>query len=65
MRAKNKADMTVTEQIASVSEKICNGYCKYPQIYREKYLHGQYENADEATERMIEECCNHCPLLEL
>ena len=30
MRRKNIADMTITEQIESIKEQMCNDYCKYP-----------------------------------
>ena len=33
MRRKNIADMTITEQIESIKEQMCNDYCKYPDTW--------------------------------
>lgn len=43
--------------VARVAEEICDGYCKYPDEYRERY-----KDPDEAQERMAIERCENCPL---
>ena len=48
--------LKLVEFLEDVVEKICDGYCKFP----EKYL-GQYEDPDEATYRMYKEKCDDCP----
>ena len=59
-RRKNKLDMTITEQMQSVADRMCDCYCKYPDIYR-----GKIKDVDEAQEQMQHEQCEHCPLMEL
>ena len=60
MRQKNKADMTVTEQIAAVREKICSEYCKHTEAYL-----SSYKDPDEAWEKQNADICNYCPMREL
>ena len=60
MRKNNKADMTISEQLESIKERICDGYCKYPELA--KLTH---DDSDEALEWMMRDCCEHCPLMEL
>lgn len=45
------------EQIESELEKICDGYCKY----RELYL-SDHEDPDEAYEALLDEKCSDCPI---
>ena len=59
-RRKNKADMTISEQFESIKERICDGYCKFPEMAKLAY-----GDTDEALERLMESYCNHCPLQEL
>jgi len=60
MRKKNKAEMTITEQITAVREKICDSYCRYT----EQYL-SCYKDPDEAWEKQCADICNFCPMREL
>lgn len=60
MRHNNKMDMTVSEQIAAVREKICDEYCKYT----EQYL-ACYKDPDEAQEKLLADICQYCPMREL
>lgn len=60
MRKKNKADMTIPEQIAVVREKICDDYCKYTEQYR-----GCYKDPDEAQEKLLADICQYCVMREL
>lgn len=57
MRQNNKADMTVTEQIRAIRQKICSDYCKY----------SIYDQEGKMRERDITEqiACEHCPIREL
>lgn len=59
-RRKNKLDMTVTEQLQSIVDTICDKYCKYPDEYM-----GKIKDVDEAQEAMQHEVCEHCPFMEL
>lgn len=54
MRQNNKADMTVTEQISAIREKMCSDYCKYNKD-------GE-PHKKSTTEKMA---CVVCPLREL
>lgn len=65
MRRKNKEEMTITEQIEDVAERMCKDYCKYPAVYHERLLRDEYEDADKADEAMQNEQCNNCPLMRL
>lgn len=60
MRKNNKADMTITEQIAAVREKICDSYCRYT----EQYL-SCYKDPDEAQEKLLADICQYCVMREL
>ena len=59
-RSNNKADMTITEQLEVIKEKICDKYCKHT----ENYL-SCYKDPDEAWEKQNADICNYCPLKEL
>ena len=59
-RRKNKIDMTISEQIESVKERMCDGYCKM----LEKYL-SENKDPNVAWEKMNDEVCPKCPLGEL
>lgn len=43
-----------------MKERICLGYCKYPDEYR-----SFYKDIDEAEENMMREKCEMCPLNNL
>ncbi len=60
MRKTNKAEMTITEQIEVIKEKMCGGYCKYPDVAKEAI-----GDPDEAQEWLQDNFCNNCPLNEL
>lgn len=55
-RKKNKADMTITEQLEAIAEDFCNHYCKYPDLWDEEA---------EGCELSESEHCQNCPLNEL
>lgn len=52
-RRKNKADMTVSEQLEAIAEEMCNHYCKYPDLWNEEA---------EGCELSESEHCRNCPL---
>lgn len=60
MRKNNKSEMTITEQFKVIKEKMCSGYCKYPQISLENI-----KDPDEAQEWLEDNFCNTFPLKEL
>ena len=47
----------IVEQLQEIAYKMCDRYCKYPDIY-----HSQYEDDDEGTEALYREQCKKCPL---
>jgi hypothetical protein len=49
--------MTKKELIEEVKEDMCDNYCKYPFEYLM-----QYEDPEDAHEKMLDEVCNDCPL---
>lgn len=64
-RRKNVAEMSVTEQIEDIAERMCTDYCRYPGLYHERLLRDEYKNPDEADEAMQKEICEYCPLMRL
>lgn len=58
-RRNNKEDMSITEQLEAMKDKICIGYCKY------------FEEADSMfdseteMENYLRATCEKCPLMEL
>ena len=59
-RHNNRAEMSITEIIEDVKEKIFEDYCKYT----EEYL-SHFEDPDDAQERMLADKCQFCPLCRL
>ena len=59
-RHMNKTDMTITEQLESMKEKICRGYCKYPDLALEVRV-----NPADANEWLNRQYCERCPLREV
>ena len=59
-RANNKNDMTISEQLEAIKNRMCDDYCKMP----EHYL-SMIKDPDEANDVMIHAECIHCPLSEL
>lgn len=62
LRAKNKMDMTITEQLQVIADKFCDYYCKYPAIYHEQYLDDTYDTQQDARDAMQKEQCENCPI---
>ena len=50
--------MTVPEQLEAIREKICDGYCKYPQMRPQGMTREEYDS-------YLEEICGRCPLTDL
>ena len=58
MRKTSKERMTVPEQLEVIREKICDGYCKYPQMRPQGMTRKEYDS-------YLEEICGRCPLTDL
>lgn len=56
MRRNNIADMTITEQIESIKEQMCNDYCKYPE---------SWDAEEHGCELYDSDICINCPLNRL
>jgi hypothetical protein len=57
VRRKNKMDMTISEQIQNVSDRVCHEICKY---------YAKNKNLSSADyEKIMQEHCLHCPIIEL
>ena len=55
-RRNNPSEMTVTEQIAEVKEKMCDRFCRYTNI----------KKRGEISQETLEDICDHdCPLNSL
>jgi hypothetical protein len=56
-RKKNKERMTIAEQLNAIAEEICDSYCKYPDLMKQKF-----EDPDEAMDYIGDTYCVNCPL---
>ncbi len=56
-RKKNKERMTIAEQLNVIAEEICDSYCKYPDLMKQKF-----EDPDEAMDYIGDTYCVNCPL---
>ena len=54
-RRKNKAEMSIIEQLESVREEICDDYCKYT----------AHKNYGTISAEALNERCQGCPLTRL
>lgn len=59
-RTRNKADMTVTEQLNEVRRQICDNYCKYMDM-----VLGTHQSPDLDMDYLQETYCATCPMNEL
>lgn len=59
-RTRNKQDMSITEQLETVRDKICAEYCKHTEAYL-----SCYKDPDEAYQKQQADICNYCPMREL
>lgn len=50
---------TIRQQLEAVASEICDHYCKFPDQYDVVGL-----TEDEYTEKLVEERCVMCPLLQ-
>lgn len=55
-RRKNKAEMTITEQLNAVAEDFCMKYCKWPE---------KWDEEKEGIELSESEICSNCPISQL
>ncbi len=56
-RKTNKERMTIPEQLNKIAEEICDSYCKYPDLVKDKF-----EDPDEAMEWIGDTYCAECPI---
>ena len=57
MRKNNKLDMTVTEQLNAIGDRMCEEYCKYYEKMKDM--------DEEESEKYADVYCLNCPLGEL
>ena len=48
------------EEIEKIKEEVCDGYCKWPDIYL-----ARYEDPDRAHDVMLETECPDCPMCRI
>ena len=48
------------EEIEKIKEEVCDGYCKWPDIYL-----ARYEDPDIAHDVMLETECPDCPMCRI
>lgn len=63
-RRNNKIDMSITEQLEAMKDKICLGYCKYYEEADSMLDNGKFNNETD-MENFLNETCKSCPLMEL
>ena len=49
-------ERTITEQLNDVIDKVCSGYCKYPEICR-----ARTKDPEAAEDLLYSEYCENCP----
>lgn len=59
-RKRNKSDMTIPEQLEAIKAKMCDSYCRFPEMALETN-----EDPDEAWKWLEHTYCNGCPMNEL
>ena len=59
-RSRNKADMTIIEQLSSMKEKICEDYCRFPEACL-----AQIKDPDKANDYLMDNFCSSCPMSEV
>lgn len=47
----------ITEMLGEICCNMCDNYCKYPEQYE-----ANYDDPDEAMDKLVEEKCNDCPI---
>lgn len=52
--------MQIIDQLQKIADEMCDKYCKYPEQYE-----SQYDDTDEAWDKMMCEVCDNCPLNKL
>lgn len=52
MKIHEKKQKTISEIVSDVAELMCNKYCKYPNMYEDE-------------DKLIEEQCENCPLVNM
>lgn len=60
MRRRNKADMTVTEQLDRIKDTVCTTRCKYMDM-----VLGTHQSPDLDMDYLQETYCATCPMNEL
>ena len=53
-------DMSITEQLESIRDNICENYCKY-----QEQAFSTHKDPDEALDALMKEHCNDCPFMGL
>lgn len=61
-RRKNKADMTITEQLHSIRDYACE-ICKYKEAYESGNL--EYPETTTGLDYLIEHYCEKCRMMEV
>lgn len=56
---------TIRQEVEEIASKMCDEYCKYPQIAHEDWLRGLLEDGDDETEYLTTRYCKGCPILRL
>ena len=50
----------ITEMLDEICCNMYDNYCKYPKLYE-----ANYDDPDEAMDKLCEEKCNDCPINKL
>ena len=56
---KQISKLTIQNQLEQIASEICDRYCKWPDQYFQTN-----ENEDIRTEKLVEEKCMMCPLVQ-
>lgn len=54
---KDNEKKSISYQLTEIAEKMCDGYCKWPEYYL-----AQYKDPEDAVQMMTSERCIECPM---
>ena len=59
-KVKEPQEKTIKEQLIAIGDKICDEYCKYPDICL-----AEKKDPDDAEDLLLEKYCCSCPLAKI
>lgn len=64
-RRKNKADMSIVEQIEAVKDQVCKEYCNRIDLVQKMLDNGELKSMKAADKWLEENECRKCPMMKI